>query len=197
MLVILDPAHGSNVSGKCSPDKKLREYLWSREMLGRIEKKLKAVGIDSVWDWTGTTEPGLTKRCTLANAIAKNHSGKSIFISFHVNAAGSDGKWHTGKGWEIYVSNNASSSSKKLASYIANAAKATGLKIRTEDPGRLYKVARFTVLQKTSMPAVLVENLFQDNKEEVDYLLSKKGKNTLTEIVIKGVCDYFGVEYHE
>ena len=40
MKVILGTAHGSNVSGKCSPDKRLMEYQWSREMCLMIKDRL-------------------------------------------------------------------------------------------------------------------------------------------------------------
>ena len=37
MLVILGTAHGSNVKGKRSPDERLLEYKWSREMCYLIQ----------------------------------------------------------------------------------------------------------------------------------------------------------------
>ena len=35
--VLLDCGHGSNVAGKCSPDNRLREYRWVRELASLIE----------------------------------------------------------------------------------------------------------------------------------------------------------------
>jgi N-acetylmuramoyl-L-alanine amidase len=43
------------------------------------------------------------------------------------------------------------------------------------------------------MPAVLVKNAYLDNKEDVDFLKTKKGKETLKNIIIGGIKDYFGV----
>ena len=40
---------------------------------------------------------------------------KAISISVHNNAAGADGKWHSAKGWQVYISLNASNNSKRLA----------------------------------------------------------------------------------
>ena len=45
------------------------------------------------------------------------------------------------------------------------------------------------------MPAVLVENMFQDNKSDVEFLTSAEGKEILANIMIKGICDYFGIEF--
>ena len=50
MKVILGTVHGSNVSGKCSPDKSIREYQWSREMCLMIKERLDELNIDCVID---------------------------------------------------------------------------------------------------------------------------------------------------
>lgn len=199
MFVILDPGHNGKVPGKRSPDGSLLEYKWAREITAKLEKRLDELKIEH----TRTTysnedegpEIGLTKRCIRANAAIKGRLDKSIFVSIHVNAAGAQGKWMAARGWSVFVSPKASSNSKKLASYMATSAKVMGQKVRVPDPQHLYWPGNFTVLNKTSMPAVLVENLFQDNKEDVEYLLSEEGKNTLVEVIIKGICDYFGINY--
>lgn len=42
----------------------------------------------------------------------------------------------------------------------------------------------------TKCPAVLTENLFQDNRADVDYLLSAEGKQALADLHVKGIADY-------
>ena len=198
MLVILDPAHGKETPGKCSPDKRLLEWKWSREFLEVVEKKLDEAAIPHVRDWSGDNEPGLTQRCNMANAIAKkNGCGPCVFISAHCNAAGSDGKWHDANGWSVFVGNNASSNSKKLATLMTGNAKASGIKVRVPSQSQPYWVQNLTVCQKTNMPAVLVENMFQDNKADVDFLLSDKGKDVLAEIIVKSVKEYFTLCTHQ
>lgn len=44
-VVILGTAHGSNVPGKCSPDKKFREYKFSREVIKQLKPQLEALGL--------------------------------------------------------------------------------------------------------------------------------------------------------
>lgn len=39
-------------------------------------------------------------------------------------------------------------------------------------------------------PAVLTENLFQDNKEDVDFLLSEEGKQLITKVHVDGILSY-------
>lgn len=195
MICILDPAHGDDVPGKRSPDGRLLEYKWSREIISMIEARLSQLQIPYKRSWYGENEPGLLNRCKQANKIAKADGGPAIFVSVHVNASGNDGKWKSARGWSVFVSTTASSNSKKLASLMATDAKVMGQKVRVPDASHNYWKGNFTVLNKTSMPAVLVENLFQDNKEDVEYLLSEEGKVTLCEIIVKGVCDYFGIQY--
>ena len=40
LYVILDNGHGVNTPGKRSPDGKLREYAWAREIVKKIKNKL-------------------------------------------------------------------------------------------------------------------------------------------------------------
>jgi N-acetylmuramoyl-L-alanine amidase len=42
----------------------------------------------------------------------------------------------------------------------------------------------------TSCPAVLTENLFQDNKGEVQYLLSEEGKRNIIELHLEAIKKY-------
>jgi N-acetylmuramoyl-L-alanine amidase len=191
MKILIDPGHSAQTPGKRSPDGTLREYKWAREVAALLEKRLDELNISHERTTTSdedNTEISLNTRCKRANAIAKKE--KCILVSIHCNAAGADGNWHNAKGWSVFVSLNASGNSKKLASFMTSAAKASGVKVRVPSPGVDYWTQNLAICRDTSMPAVLVENMFQDNKEDVAYLLSDEGKNTLTEIMVKGICDY-------
>ena len=58
MKILIDNGHGSNTPGKCSPDGRLREYSYTREIAGRVVFELRKLGIDAelvvkeeiVWD---------------------------------------------------------------------------------------------------------------------------------------------------
>ena len=45
MKILIDNGHGSNISGKCSPDGKLREYAWARDIASRLVAELKKRGL--------------------------------------------------------------------------------------------------------------------------------------------------------
>lgn len=194
MKVLLDPAHGEDVKGKRSPDYRLREWSWSREVIGMLEKRFDQLGIAHERTWDGDNEPGLGKRCKIANANAKIEP--CILISMHCDALG-NGEWMKARGWSARVGLNASTKSKKLATTIAKVAQEKGIKVRTPKPGQLYWQQNLAICRDTSMPAVLIENLFMDNKEDLEYLLSDEGKRTLTEIIVEGVCNYLGKIYEE
>ena len=40
------------------------------------------------------------------------------------------------------------------------------------------------------MPAVLTENLFQDNRDDVTFLLSDEGKEVITSLHVKAIISY-------
>ena len=45
VCVFLDNGHGSNTPGKCSPDKRIREYAYVREIVYKLNIQLQALGI--------------------------------------------------------------------------------------------------------------------------------------------------------
>ena len=58
------------------------------------------------------------------------------------------------------------------------------------EPGKDYWEAKLYICRHTRCPAVLVENFFQDNREDVDFLLSEEGKQCVTEIMAEGIMKY-------
>jgi len=52
------------------------------------------------------------------------------------------------------------------------------------------KEAHLYVLKHTICPAVLTENFFQDNKSDVDYLLSDRGFQDIVRLHVEGILKY-------
>ena len=64
-------------------------------------------------------------------------------------------------------------------------------KMRTDlIDGDMDKEKNFTVIYKANCPAVLTENLFMDNKEECEYLLSEEGKQAIVNLHVDGILKY-------
>ena len=195
MIIILGTAHLKSTPGKCSPDKKFYEYKYSREICQAIKATLLDMGYNVIIDIEDedlklNQSKELAKRCEIVNNLCKKDS--CIYISIHVNAAASDGKWHTGTGWEIYTSPGKTKAD-DLATCIYEAAKynAKDKKMRTDfSDGDPDKEANLYVLKHTNCPAVLTENFFQDNKSDVDYLLSDEGFHEIVRLHVEGILNY-------
>ncbi len=190
MLVILGTAHSKSTPGKRSPDGSLLEYAYSREICKRIKSALSAKGINCVIDIEGNEEWSLQNRVNIVNKYCQQYGSKNcVYVSVHVNAAG-NGKWMTARGWAVYVSPNASQNSKKLAQLLHSEAMKRNLKGNRSTPFNKYWVSNLYVLKNTKCPAVLTENLFQDNQEDVKFLLSEVGKQSITNLHVEGICNY-------
>lgn len=190
-ILILDNGHGSNTPGKCSPDRTLREYAWARTMTALIAQKARARGIRTEIIVPETTDVPLATRSARANAIARKHGlKKCLFVSVHINAAGADGKWHDATGFTAWVAQNASRNSKTFARLVTAEMKARGLGGNRAPNPLGYHTANFAVIRRADCPAVLTENLFQDNRTEVRYLLSPHGQDTIAEAHVAAIEKY-------
>lgn len=195
--VILGTAHLKSTPGKRSPDGKFREYEYSRKIVKAVRDILKDMGynvfIDIEKDDMNISQSKeLALRCQIVNNICKQYKD-CIYVSIHVNAASSDGKWHNATGWEIYTSVGKTKAD-NLATCIYNAAKQTlkNKKVRTDfSDGDPDKEAHLYVLKHTTCPAVLTENFFQDTKADVEYLLSKEGFDQIVKLHVDGINQYF------
>lgn len=190
MKVLIDNGHGLDTAGKRSPDGRLLEYAYAREIARRLETELKAHGIDAVRITPEEYDVPLSERCRRAN---KYGSKGVLLVSIHCNAAGADGKWHNAHGWAAYVSNNASVNSKTLARCLIQAAKEQGLSVREYAHQVPYWTQNLAICRDTRCPAVLTENLFQDNRSDVNYLLSEDGKQAIVNLHVEGLIKYIGL----
>lgn len=189
MIICLDNGHAKSTPGKQSPDGQLKEYAYTREIVSLLADKLKRNGY-KVFIVTPEVDKdiSLKERCNRINKVYKENNKKAIAISIHCNAAGNGSKWMNAKGWQVYVSPNASSNSKKLAKLLYQEAKKANLQGNRSLPKEEYWVSNLAMCRDTNCPAVLTENLFQDNKEDVKFLLSNK--QTIVDIHYNAIINY-------
>lgn len=196
MKILVDNGHGINTAGKRSPDGRHREYAWCREIAKRIVQRLKDEGFDAERIVTEENDVRLSTRCERVNAFCKRLGNKNVMlVSVHNNAAGMGSEWMNVRGWCVYVyqgqyGQQASKESKLLADCLYEEAKAMGWKILQYLPAQTWWGKNLTILRKTNCPAVLTENFFQDNKEDVEFLLSEEGKQQVVEHHIRGIKKY-------
>lgn len=202
VTVLLDNGHGVNTPGKMSPKlddgRQLFEWAYAREIVNGIAEKLKAEGIpyylvhpeDEEIKSQSNDLILRTNRANAKHAELKKEGKTSLFISIHVNAAGNSSKWNTASGWTVYIAKSASINSKKLAQILYGEAEKRNLKGNRSIGPEKYLVNDFWVVRKTVMPAVLTENLFMDNKNDVEFLLSDEGKRTIIDLHVEGIKKY-------
>lgn len=196
MKILIDNGHGSNTPGKCSPDRRLLEYAWTRECARHLAETLTRKGHDAGLVTPETWDVPLQTRVGRVNKICKAVGARNcLLVSIHNNASGSDGKWHEACGFSVFVSKNASENSKKLARCFTAEAMRRDLLGNRSVPVQKYWTWNWTqkdiyLLRNTACPAVLTENMFQDHRGDVDYLLSTAGMAELVMLHVSSIANY-------
>lgn len=136
----------------------------------------------------------LADRVRFANETYKKDRN-AYFLSIHSNAAGvkSPGAGSKARGFEIFTSRGQTKSD-DLAAIAAKWYKRELSDFRFRQDmvdGDADKEADFYVLRKTACPAFLVENLFFDNEEEAEFLLSEGGQMRIATCLFKAVKEIY------
>lgn len=182
--VLLDPGHGTKYQGAASPvwedGRRLFEHDFTHDLVRRIMYQYdRVVGphpvqlINLVPEAEGISP---AERAGRANRWWDITGGKCALVSIHVNAGG-------GTGFEVWTSPGQTKSDKladSWAAFIENAWPEVKFRKDMSD-GDADKEANFTVLTKTSCPAILTENLFCDNANDCRLLLSEYFRDKLAE----------------
>ena len=135
----------------------------------------------------------LSERVRRINEICNKYgSDNVILVSVHSNAVGNGVEWANGFGWEAYTTRGKTKSD-NLAEFIYERAEKNfkGRKIRTDwSDGDIDKEANFYIIKKAKCAAVLTENFFYDNKDDLKYLTSDEGVHCVVRTHIEGIIDY-------
>lgn len=191
MIIVLDAGHGENTPGKRSPDGKLREYKYCREIMQRVKSGLEKLGYTVFTTIDTDYDVPLNTRVKTINSYCNKYGLSNVLsVSIHCDAKGIGTKWENAKGWSVRVALKHSTNSAKLAKALYQAAKDKGLKVRPYSANQVYWAQNLAICRDTKCPAILTENLFMDNKEDCEYLLTEEGKNTITQIHIDGIVNY-------
>lgn len=168
-VLVVDAGHGGNdqgAAGRRSLEKDIT-LKTARRVCKLIRKKCKDVEVIQ-------TRPDdefvtLNDRAGMANFFHAD-----LFISIHANSA---------KGWaegtETFIHNTARGSRSEQMARLLESEYVRQAKRKS----RGVKTANFAVLRQTSMPAVLTEIGFISNKEEENFIRSKKGQKKLARCI--------------
>lgn len=192
MKILIDNGHGENTIGKRSPDGLFREYKYAREIAESIERELKTKGYDAERIVKETIDVTLEERVRRVNEVCERLGASNVvLISIHCNAAG-NGYWKNARGWSAYTSKGKTKSD-ELATMLYGEAvhNFTGQTIRKDfSDGDPDWEESFYILKKTKCPAVLTENFFMDNKQDVSYLLSFEGRTQIVKTHVDAIIKY-------
>lgn len=193
MKILVDNGHGVGTYGKCSPDGRLYEYRYTREIAREVVRRLRARGYDAELLVPEDADIRLGERCNRANTWCDRLGTKNVcLVSIHTNAAGA-GAWMKARGWEAWTSVGQTRGD-KLAECLYDAAEKhlpAGTAIRTDrSDGDRDKESNFTILHGSRCAACLTENLFHDNRQDVDYLLSDAGREAIVGLHVEGIVRY-------
>lgn len=195
MKILIDNGHGVNTAGKRSPKGGkygvLYEWKYAREIARPLVDRLKKLGYDAELVVTEDDDVSLGERCRRVNRWCDKLGAKNcLFVSIHSNASSNCDTWQKPSGWCEFVYTKSSSASKRLAQCIYDEAYKRGLKGNRSVPDCRYWTANFYVLKNTKCPAVLTENMFYDNIEDYEFLLSETGRETIIDLHIDGIVKY-------
>lgn len=187
IIFLLDPGHGGVINGipqtagKRSPDWEkgiLYEGVSNRDFVERILKLCAKECITAVNLVPELEDISLAERVRRANRY-KN----AIYISIHSDAFDKE----SANGWSAFTYYGQTKSD-IFADILYKYAEKAKLKLRTDyADGDPDKEASFYVLKNTSMPAVLVENLFMTNKADYKTLNDEKGRDKLARVMFNAI----------
>ena len=191
--VCLDPGHGVESPGKCSPDKSYYEHEFALDMARRIQAHLERCGVRVVLTRTDEHCPtgkadtnDLLKRVAISDA-----AGADLFVSLHSNASGNE--WSNASGLMIYTSAGPETASRNVAAKaVLSRMTAAGVELRGSP---LVHDIELVVTRKTVAPAMLIEYGFHTSRTEVERLKKSSYRAKLAEATAKGVCDFLGVAW--
>ncbi len=187
MKILIDNGHGIDTPGKRSPDGSLHEYEYTRRLATAIVGRLP----DAEIIVPELTDIPLKERVSRVNNICHRLSPHNvILISIHVNAAGMGDRWHTASGWSAFTALKPSESSCRLATIIQKRAIDAGLRGNRAIPHEGFWRQNLAICRDTLCPAILTENMFQDNRADIDFLLSESGFNTIVDLHVTAILQY-------
>ena len=193
MTILLDNGHGQDTPGKRSPDGFFREYAYTRFLTKQIQEHLIALGLDARLLVPELEDISLPERCRRVNTLCQE-LGKDqvLLISLHVNAAGNGREWMKARGWSCYTTPGQTPAD-RLATALYEAAEdwLPDHRLRKDNTdGDPDIESNFYILRHSSCPAVLTENLFQDNRDDVAFLESGEGAQAIINLHVEGIFRY-------
>ena len=175
-MIVIDPGHGG-MDGGCVFDDVMEKDI-NREIALAVVEKLKSKGYQAMLARKGDDFVNKMDRVTEAN-----RQNALLYISIHQNSY----EMSSISGIETwYYADDKTGESRRLAQLIQQeAVKATGAVGR-----ELVADTELCVLNKSNMPACLIETGFLSNKAEREKLCTEEYRDQVADGIVKGIDRY-------
>lgn len=180
MLVVLDAGHGGHDPGAVGNGFTEKERALT--LTKYVDAELKSRGIRTMLTRDNDTFVSLSGRANIAN-----RNKATIFVSFHLNAA-----TPSASGYETFTYTKVDANTKRLQDLLHSNAMAVLNKYGIKDRGK--KQANLAVVRETTMPAVLTENGFISNADDMKYIGDNNVLNELGKAYADAIAMYLGVK---
>lgn len=172
-VIVIDPGHGG-VDGGCDFGGVVEKEV-NREIAWEVVRKLKSKGYQVILARKGDDYVDKMERVEAAN-----RQNALLYVSIHQNSC----EVNSVSGIETwYYKDDKTGSSKRLAQLIQQeTVKATGAVGR-----ELVADTELCVLNKSDMPACLIETGFLSNKKEREKLSTEEYREQVAEGIVKGI----------
>jgi N-acetylmuramoyl-L-alanine amidase len=174
-IVVIDPGHGGQDFGAWDGNKEKDAVLAIGLQTAKI---LDAHGVKTILTRDRDIFIPLDRRVQIAKETKAD-----LFISIHANYFEKE----EASGVETYYYG---ASSHPLATTIQ-----TAIVNQLKPRDRQVKTARFLVLRKSPIPAVLVETGFISNKLESALLATPEYRNRMADAIARGILRYLNIQY--
>ena len=193
MTILIDPGHGRNTAGKRSPDGRFLEYKFNRQVSNLIVADLLDKSHGAQLIVPEETDISLPERCQRVNNFCRQLGPENVLlVSIHANAFGDGHEWTKPSGWSVYTSKGRTKSD-SLATCLAEAAKKylPDMKLRADfSDGDVDYEESFFILRRTLCPAVLTENGFYTNEDDLRFMESQTGIRAFADLHVEGITEY-------
>ena len=193
MKILVDNGHGRETAGKRSPDGRLLEWAYNREIARRVVAGLSSLGLDAELLVPEDEDISLYERCRRVNRLCLQLGKRNVcLVSIHVNAAGHGDKWYNAEGWCCYTTPGQTAGD-VLANYLCQAAlqNLPGHRMRFDyTDGDADQEAAFYILRHTACASCITENGFMDCVRSCEFLLSDEGKQAIVDLHVQGINEY-------
>ena len=177
VLVMIDPGHGGKDPGAINADG-LREVDVIFPISKRVAEILEKQGIAVKMTRTSDYFVGLDERVTMSR-----EAGANLFVSIHANSI--DGRPDV-NGLELYHYNLGQSFAETVHNATLDYVNKNGFYLAD----RRVRSARFLVLRKSSIPAILVETGYLTSESEAARLRRDDYQKVMAEGIARGIIQY-------